>query len=37
LTASEVARWEETIPWEVLCNITKTARVPRIYRGTSAA
>jgi alanine racemase len=37
ITASEVARWEETIPWEVLCNITKTARVPRIYRGTSAA
>jgi alanine racemase len=37
ITASEVAGWEETIAWEVLCGITKTARVPRIYRGTSAA
>jgi alanine racemase len=37
VTASEVAQWEETIPWEVLCAITKTARVPRIYRGVSAA
>jgi alanine racemase len=37
ITATEVAGWEETIAWEVLCGITKTARVPRIYRGTSAA
>lgn len=37
ITASVVARWEDTIPWEVLCNITKTARVPRIYRGVAAA
>ena len=37
ITASEVARWEETIPWEVLCGITKTARVPRVYLGASAA
>jgi alanine racemase len=37
VTASEVARWEDTIPWEVLCNIDKTARVPRIYRGVAAA
>ncbi|MEI6083776.1 MAG: alanine racemase [Verrucomicrobiota bacterium] len=37
ISASEVAGWEETIAWEVLCGITKTARVPRIYRGASAA
>jgi alanine racemase len=37
ITASEVAGWEETIPWEVLCGITKTARVPRVYRGAAAA
>jgi alanine racemase len=37
ITAAEVAGWEETIPWEVLCGITKTARVPRVYRGTFAA
>ena len=37
ITASEVAGWEDTIPWEVLCSITKTARVPRVYRGTAAA
>ena len=37
ITASEVAGWEDTIPWEVLCGITKTARVPRVYRGTVAA
>lgn len=37
ITASEVAGWEGTIAWEVLCGITKTARVPRIYRGASAA
>lgn len=36
ITASEIAGWEETIPWEVLCGITKTARVPRVYHGTSA-
>jgi alanine racemase len=37
ITAAEVAGWEETIPWEVLCGITKTARVPRVYHGASAA
>jgi alanine racemase len=37
ISASEVARWEDTIPWEVLCGITKTARVPRLYRGAFAA
>jgi alanine racemase len=37
VTAAEVAGWEETIPWEVLCGITKTARVPRLYRGARAA
>ena len=37
ITASEVASWEDTIAWEVLCGITKTARVPRVYRGTAAA
>ena len=37
ITAGDVASWEDTIPWEVLCGITKTARVPRVYRGTAAA
>ena len=37
ITASEVASWEDTIAWEVLCGITKTARVPRVYRGAVAA
>jgi alanine racemase len=37
ITASDMARWEDTIPWEVLCGITKTTRVPRIYRGVAAA
>jgi alanine racemase len=37
VTATEVAEWAETIAWDVLCGITKTARVPRAYRGTSAA
>ena len=37
ITASEVAQWAGTIAWEVLCGITKTARVPRLYRGASAA
>ncbi len=35
LTATEVAQWAETVPWEVLTAITY--RVPRIYRGTEAA
>jgi alanine racemase len=35
ITANEVARWCQTIPWEVLTAIT--ARVPRIYRGGQAA
>jgi alanine racemase len=37
ITASDVARWEDTIPWEVLCGMTKTARVPRVYSGAVAA
>jgi alanine racemase len=37
ITASEVAGWEDTIAWEVLCGVTKTARVPRVYRGVAAA
>jgi alanine racemase len=35
LTATEVAQWAETVPWEVLTAITY--RVPRVYRGTEAA
>jgi len=35
LTATEVAQWAESVPWEVLTAITY--RVPRIYRGTQAA
>jgi alanine racemase len=37
VTASEMANWAGTIAWEVLCGFTKTARVPRVYRGASAA
>jgi alanine racemase len=37
ITARDVADWEGTIPWEVLCGITKTARVPRVYTGLTAA
>lgn len=37
ITATEMASWAGTIAWEVLCGITRTARVPRIYRGASAA
>lgn len=35
ITATEVAGWCQTIPWEVLTHISH--RVPRIYRGASAA
>jgi alanine racemase len=35
ITANDLAKWCGTIPWEVLTNITY--RVPRIYRGASAA
>jgi alanine racemase len=35
LSASEVARWAGTIPWEILTNITY--RVPRVYRGGQAS
>ena len=35
ITASDVAGWMGTIPWEVLTNITY--RVPRIYRGGQAS
>ncbi len=37
ITATELALWAGTIAWEVLCGITKTARVPRLYRGAVAA
>ncbi len=37
ISASEVAQWASTIAWEVLCGITKTARVPRVYHGATAA
>jgi alanine racemase len=35
LTATEIAQWSESVPWEVLTVITY--RVPRIYRGTQAS
>jgi alanine racemase len=35
ITATELAGWCRTIPWEVLTAITQ--RVPRIYRGSQAA
>ncbi len=35
LTATEIAQWAETVPWEVLTAITY--RVPRIYRGIQAS
>ena len=35
ITANELAEWCGTVPWEVLTNITY--RVPRLYRGGSAA
>jgi len=37
ISASELAAWADTIAWEITCNITKTARVPRVYYGVSAA
>lgn len=30
ITIGEFSQWAETIPWEILCSITK--RVPRVYR-----
>jgi alanine racemase len=35
ITANDLAHWCDTIPWEVLTNITY--RVPRVYRGSEAA
>ena len=35
ITATELAHWMGTIPWEVLTNITY--RVPRVYTGGNAA
>jgi alanine racemase len=35
ITASELAGWCDTVPWEILTNIAY--RVPRIYRGSHAA
>jgi alanine racemase len=35
ITATDLAAWSDTIPWEVLTGITH--RVPRIYRGGQAA
>ena len=37
ITAVEIADWSDTIPWDVLCGISRTARVPRVYHGASAA
>ncbi len=37
ISAAEIAQWSGTIAWEVLCGITKTARVPRVYHGATAA
>lgn len=37
IPVTEVAGWAETIPWDVMCGITKSARVPRIYSGLAAA
>ena len=37
ISAAEMAHWADTIPWEVLCGITKSGRVPRVYRGVQAA
>jgi len=37
ITAADVAGWAGTIPWEVLCGITKTGRVPRVYRNVSVS
>jgi alanine racemase len=35
ITATELATWSETVPWEILTGITY--RVPRIYRGGHAS
>jgi alanine racemase len=35
ISATELAAWAGTIPWEILTGIT--ARVPRVYRGGQAA
>lgn len=35
LTATEIAQWSDSVPWEVLTVITY--RVPRIYRGAQAS
>ncbi len=35
ITAADLAAWGDTVPWEVLTNISY--RVPRIYRGAQAA
>lgn len=35
ITATELASWCETVPWEILTNITY--RVPRVYRGGHAS
>ena len=37
ITAAEMAGWANTIVWEILCGITKTTRVPRVYYGANAA
>lgn len=35
LTATEIAQWSDTVPWEVLTVITY--RVPRLYKGAQAS
>ena len=32
IVVTEFAKWAETIPYEILCSVTK--RVPRVYRTT---
>ncbi len=36
ITALEVAQWAHTIPWEVLCGITRSPRVRRVFSGVHA-
>lgn len=35
ISLAEFSRWSESIPWEMLCSVTK--RVPRLYRNASEA
>ena len=35
ISATELATWCDTVPWEILTGITH--RVPRVYRGANAS